>query len=77
MRAFLIEEFKRFKNISKISGDKDGKKKKKKRGDKKKEKKWSTLHQEHQLILMISWVITCFHKLQYVIMHQEIVGHKL
>merc|ERR1712100_851621 len=31
MRAFLIEEFKRFKNISKATGDKkDGKKKKKK-----------------------------------------------
>merc|ERR1719446_1984977 len=34
MRAFLIEEFKRFKNISKTSGDKKDKKKKK--GDKKK-----------------------------------------
>merc|ERR1711907_163547 len=33
MRAFLIEEFKRFKNISKTSGDKKDKKKKK--GDKK------------------------------------------
>ena len=29
MRAFLIEEFKRFKNISKTSGDKKDKKKKK------------------------------------------------
>ena len=29
MRAFLIEEFKRFKNISKGSGDKKDKKKKK------------------------------------------------
>merc|ERR1712147_167831 len=34
MRAFLIEEFKRFKNISKTSSDKKDKKKKK--GDKKK-----------------------------------------
>ena len=34
MRAFLIEEFKRFKNISKSSTDKDKKKKSKK--DKKK-----------------------------------------
>merc|ERR1711971_1322416 len=34
MRAFLIEEFKRFKNISKGAGDKKDKKKKK--GDKKK-----------------------------------------
>merc|ERR1719453_122809 len=38
MRAFLIEEFKRFKNISKTSGDKKDKKKKKS-GDKKKTKK--------------------------------------
>merc|ERR1712070_59162 len=38
MRAFLIEEFKRFKNISKSSGDKKDKKKKKS-GDKKKAKK--------------------------------------
>merc|ERR1712113_187641 len=35
MRAFLIEEFKRFKNISKTSSDKKDKSKKKK-GDKKK-----------------------------------------
>merc|ERR1712025_731469 len=38
MRAFLIEEFKRFKNISKSSSDKKDKKKKKS-GDKKKAKK--------------------------------------
>ena len=38
MRAFLIEEFKRFKNISKSSSDKKDKKKKKS-GDKKKGKK--------------------------------------
>merc|ERR1711977_56954 len=39
MRAFLIEEFKRFKNISKSSSDKKDKKKGKKSGDKKKGKK--------------------------------------
>merc|ERR1712216_290490 len=39
MRAFLIEEFKRFKNISKTSGGKKDKKKKKKSGDAKKAKK--------------------------------------
>ena len=39
MRAFLIEEFKRFKNISKTSTDKKDKKKKKKSGDKKAAKK--------------------------------------
>merc|ERR1712025_1458409 len=39
MRAFLIEEFKRFKNISKTSTDKKDKEKKSKSGDKKKTKK--------------------------------------
>lgn len=39
MRAFLIEEFKRFKNISKTSTDKKDKKNKKKSGEKKKAKK--------------------------------------
>merc|ERR1712139_333680 len=39
MRAFLIEEFKRFKNISKSSDGKKDKKKGKKSGDKKKGKK--------------------------------------
>ena len=38
MRAFLIEEFKRFKNMSKVSTEKKDKKKKKS-GDKKKSKK--------------------------------------
>merc|ERR1712196_350972 len=38
MRAFLIEEFKRFKNISKTSTDKKDKKKKSKSGDKKTKK---------------------------------------
>jgi len=39
MRAFLIEEFKRFKNISKTSGDKKDKKKKKSAAAKKVAKK--------------------------------------
>ena len=38
-RAFLIEEFKRFKNINMTKSDKKDKKKKKKSDDKKKAKK--------------------------------------